>query len=54
LLVPDGLLLVSAVRLQIPAEGDLAIESYTNWPIETVGACFGEWLIRAEVCGQTR
>jgi hypothetical protein len=46
--VPDGLLLVTAVRLRIPAEGDLAVESYTTWPITRVGAAFGEWLVRAE------
>ena len=46
--VPDGLLLVTAVRLRIPADGDLAVESYTTWPIRTVGAVFGAWLIRAE------
>ncbi len=46
--VPEGLLLVTAVRLRIPAEGDLAVESYTTWPITQVGAAFGEWLVRAE------
>jgi HEPN domain-containing protein len=46
--VPDGLLLVTAVRLRIPAEGDLAVESYTTWPIARVGTAFGEWLLRAE------
>lgn len=46
--VPEGLLLITAVRLRIPAEGDLAVESYTTWPITRVGAAFGKWLIRAE------
>src|SRR6266568_5879724 len=46
--VPDGMLLVTAVRLRIPAEGDLAIGSYTTWPITSVGAVFGAWLVRAE------
>lgn len=46
--VPDGMLLVTAVRLRIPAEGDLAIGSYTTWPITSVGVVFGAWLVRAE------
>jgi hypothetical protein len=48
LVVPDGMLVITAVRLRIPAEGDLAIGSYTTWPIGTVGAVFGAWLVRAE------
>ena len=35
--VPDGLLLVAAVRLRFPGDGDLAVESYTTWPIVRVG-----------------
>src|SRR5260370_3814348 len=46
--VPDGLLVVTAVRLRVPAEGDLAVGSYTDWPITTVAATFGTWLTRAE------
>lgn len=46
--VPPGLLVVHAVRLRIPAEGDLAIESYTTWPIATVARSFGAWLTRAQ------
>ena len=46
--IPHGLLLVSAVRLRIPADGDLAVDSYATWPIRTVGLAFGEWLVRAE------
>jgi hypothetical protein len=46
--VPEGMLVVSAVRLRIAAEGDLAIGSYTTWPITQVGALFGAWLVRAE------
>jgi HEPN domain-containing protein len=46
--VPDGMLVVTAVRLRIPAEGELAIGSYTTWPITQVGAVFGAWLVRAE------
>jgi hypothetical protein len=46
--VPDALLLVTAVWLRIPADGDLAVESYTTWPITWVGAAFGAWLARAE------
>ena len=46
--VPDGMLVVTAVRLRIPAEGELAIGSYTTWPIMQVGAVFGAWLVRAE------
>jgi hypothetical protein len=46
--VPEGLLLVTAVRLRIPADGDITVESYTTWPITRVGAAFGAWLARAE------
>jgi hypothetical protein len=46
--VPEGMLVVTAVRLRIAAEGDLAIGSYTTWPIARVGAVFGAWLVRAE------
>jgi HEPN domain-containing protein len=46
--MPDALLLVTAVWLRIPADGDLAVESYTTWPITRVGAAFGAWLARAE------
>jgi hypothetical protein len=46
--VPEGMLVVTAVRLRIPAEGDLAMQSYTTWPITRVGALFGAWLVRAE------
>jgi HEPN domain-containing protein len=42
------MLVVTAVRLRIPAEGDLAMQSYTTWPITQVGALFGAWLVRAE------
>jgi HEPN domain-containing protein len=42
------MLVVTAVRLRIPAEGEFAIESYTTWPIRQVGALFGAWLVRAE------
>jgi hypothetical protein len=42
------MLVVTAVRLRIPAEGDLAIGSYTTWPIGQVGRVFGAWLVRAE------
>jgi hypothetical protein len=42
------MLVVTAVRLRIPAEGELAIGSYTTWPITQVGAVFGSWLVRAE------
>jgi len=45
---PDGLLMVTAVWLRIPADGDLAVDSYTTWPITRVGAAFGAWLARAE------
>ena len=41
-------LLVTAVRLRIPAAGELAMQSYTTWPITRVGALFGAWLVRAE------
>jgi HEPN domain-containing protein len=46
--VPGGMLVVTAVRMRIPAEGDLATGSYTTWPITRVGALFGAWLVRAE------
>ena len=46
--VPDALLLVTAVWLRIPADGDLAVESYTTWPITEIGTAFGAWLARAE------
>jgi hypothetical protein len=46
--VAEGMLVVTAVRLRIPAEGDFAIGSYTTWPIAQVGALFGAWLVRAE------
>jgi hypothetical protein len=46
--VPDGLLVVTAVRLRIPAEGDLAVGLYTDWPITTVAAAFDTWRTRAE------
>ena len=46
--LPDGMLLVTAVRLRIPAEGGLAVASYTTWPITQVGALFGVWLLRVE------
>jgi hypothetical protein len=46
--VPEGMLVVTAVRLRIPAEGDLVIGSYTTWPIARVGMLFGAWLVRAE------
>jgi HEPN domain-containing protein len=42
------MLVVTAVRLRIPAEGDLALGSYADWPITTVAAAFGTWLARAE------
>jgi hypothetical protein len=42
------MLVVTAVRLRIPAEGDFAMQSYTTWPIAQVGALFGAWLVRAE------
>src|SRR5947207_9596247 len=48
MVVPDGMLVVTAVRLRIPAEGDLAIGSYTTWPIGQAGDVFGAWLVRAE------
>jgi hypothetical protein len=48
LVIPDGMLVVTAVRLRIPAEGNLAIGSYTTWPIGQVGGVFGAWLVRAE------
>jgi HEPN domain-containing protein len=46
--VPKGMLVVTAVRLRIPAEGDFVMQSYTTWPITRVGALFGVWLVRAE------
>jgi HEPN domain-containing protein len=46
--VPNGLLVVTAVRLRILAEGDLALRSYTDWPITTVADAFGTWLTHAE------
>ena len=46
--IPAGLLVVTAVWLRIPADGDLAVESYTTWPIRTVASAFGTWLARAE------
>lgn len=46
--VPRGLLVVPAVRLRIPADGDLAVESYTTWPIGRVATSFGAWLTTAE------
>jgi HEPN domain-containing protein len=42
------MLLVTAVRLRIPAKGDFAMQSYTTWPITQVGTDFGAWLVRAE------
>lgn len=46
--VPKGMLVVTAVRLRIPAEGDFAMQSYTTWPITRAAALFGAWLVRAE------
>jgi hypothetical protein len=48
LVIPDGLLVVPAVLLRIPADGDLTIESYATWPVRTVAEAFGAWLVRAE------
>lgn len=47
-MIPPGLLVVTAVQLRIPVDGDLAVESYATWPIRTVALAFGTWLTRAE------